>query len=240
MMQQLANTQPTQPTQRDYSFTYVATDSEQAMIDALLKFDEAAFAQLVDSYHAALLRMALCYVPTRAIAEEVVQETWLAVLRGLSRFERRSSFKTWLFTILTNRAQTRGKQEQRTLCFSDCQFRGQPGGQPGASEEQEEAPLAARFYAAGHKLAGDWLTPPQAWGSAPEDYALQQEVRQCIEQSIAGLPANQRTVINLRDLEGWSAEEVCAALALSEANQRVLLHRARAKVRSALEYYFTS
>jgi RNA polymerase sigma-70 factor, ECF subfamily len=237
MMQQLVRTQPTE---RDHAFVYVATDSEQAMIDALLNFDEVAFAQLVDIYHASLLRMALCYVPTREIAEEVVQETWLAVLRGLARFERRSSFKTWLFTILTNRAQTRGKQEQRTICFSDCQFKGQFGGQSGEGEEQEDAMPAARFYGAGHELAGEWMAPPHAWGSVPEHHALQQEIRQCIEQGIAALPTSQRTVINLRDLEGWSAEEVCAALALSEANQRVLLHRARAKVRSALEHYFAS
>ena len=163
----------------------------------------------------------MLYVSTRAVAEEVVQETWLAVLTGLDRFEGRSSLKTWLFRILSNKAKTRGQREGRTLPFSSLATDG---------DESEPAVDIDRF--AGH--AGHWAAPPRG---VPEERLLAGEAKARIEAAIAGLPPNQRTVITLRDVEGLSAEEACSVLGLSETNQRVLLHRARSKVRAAFEQY---
>jgi len=196
-------------------------EEEQQLLAALRAGDEAAFKQLIDRYHASLVRVAQAYVPTRALAEEVAQETWLAVLEGIDRFEGRSSLKTWLFRILTNRAKTRGMRERRSLPFSSL-------------ESDEGAVDVDRFRGPEEQWPGHWSAPPRGF---PEERLLANETRGVIEQAIAQLPPTQRTVITLRDVEGWSSEEVCNALTLSETNQRVLLHRARSAVRAALERY---
>jgi RNA polymerase sigma-70 factor (ECF subfamily) len=197
-----------------------ATDGDAPLLDALRAGDEGAFAALVDKYGPSLLRLAMLYVPSRSVAEEVVQETWLAVVTGLERFEGRSSLKTWLFRILTNKAKTRGQREARIRPFSSFAADG---------DEGETAVDADRFARDGH-----WSAPPRG---VPEERLLADETRQMVEQAIAALPENQRAVITLRDIEGLSSEEACNVLGLSETNQRVLLHRARAKVRAALERY---
>jgi RNA polymerase sigma-70 factor (ECF subfamily) len=159
-------------------------------------------------------------VPSRAVAEEVVQETWLAVLTGIERFEGRSSLKTWLFRILANKAKTRGQRETRTLPFSSF----------AADGDEDRTAVPVERFARG----GAWATPPRG---VPEERLLAAETRGRVEEAIAALPPNQRSVITLRDVEGLPAEEACNVLGLSETNQRVLLHRARAKVRAALERY---
>lgn len=196
-------------------------DEERQLVEALRGGDEKAFKQLIDQYHASFVRVAQAYVPTRAYAEEVAQETWLAVLEGIGRFEGRSSLKTWLFRILTNRAKTRGVRESRSLPFSSL-------------ENGESAVEPERFKGPGERWTGHWSAPPRDF---PEDRLLAAETRDVIEGAIQKLPSTQRTVITLRDVQGWSAEEVCNALTLSETNQRVLLHRARSAVRAALERY---
>jgi RNA polymerase sigma-70 factor, ECF subfamily len=168
------------------------------------------------------------YVPTQAAAEEVAAETWLAVLTGLDRFEGRSSLRTWIFRILTNIAKTRAVRDGRTLPFSALQ---EPGRVPEAAVD------ADRFLDPEHpRWPGHWAVRPQPW---PEDALLASEMRSRLAEAIETLPATQRAVISLRDIEGWSSEEVRNALDLSETNQRVLLHRARSKVRAALEDYLS-
>jgi RNA polymerase sigma-70 factor (ECF subfamily) len=199
--------------------------AESQLLEALRAGDEAAFAELVRSYHASLLRVARIFVSSRAAAEEVVQETWEAVLKGIDRFEGRSSLKTWIFSILANRAKTKAKRERRTIPFSELE----PTRVPEAALGPE------RFRGADDpRWPGHWAVPPQPW---PEDRLLAGETRQRLAGAIEELPPSQRAVISLRDVEGWSAEEVCNALDLTETNQRVLLHRARSKVRKALEDY---
>lgn len=198
---------------------------EAELVEALRAGDEAAFAELVREYHSSLLRVAQIYVSSRAVGEDVVGETWLAVLHGLDRFEGRSSLKTWIFTILTNRAKTRAQRERRTIPFSALQPERVP--EPALDPERFRGPEDPRW-------PGHWASPPQAW---PEDRVLAHETREKLAEAIELLPPSQRAVISLRDLEGWSPEEVCNALSISETNQRVLLHRARSKVRKVLEEY---
>jgi RNA polymerase sigma-70 factor (ECF subfamily) len=201
-----------------------STDESQ-LVEALRAGDEAAFTELVRTYNASLLRVARIYVSSLAAAEEVVQETWEAVLNGLDRFEGRSSLKTWIFSILANRAKTKAQRERRTIPFSEFE----PTRVPEAALEPE------RFRSPGDpRWPGHWAVPPQPW---PEDRLLAGETRGKLAETIEGLPPSQRAVISLRDVEGWSAEETCNALGLTETNQRVLLHRARSKVRAALEGY---
>jgi RNA polymerase sigma-70 factor (ECF subfamily) len=172
------------------------------------------------------VRVARIYVSSLATAEEVAQETWLGVLNGLSRFEGRSSLRTWIFRILTNIAKTRAVRDGRTLPFSALQ---DPGRVPEAAVD------ADRFLDPEHpRWPGHWALRPEPW---PEEALLAAETRERLEAAIEALPATQRAVLSLRDVEGWSSEEVRNALDLSETNQRVLLHRARAKVRAALESY---
>lgn len=206
-----------------------ASAAEQRLVEALRAGDESAFETLIDRYHNSLLRLAMLYVPSRAVAEEVVQETWVGVLQGLGRFEGRSSLKTWLFRILTNRARTRGQREGRSIPFSAVRS-------PDA-DSAEPAVEAERFLPPGHADAGHWVSYPPNWDELPEDRLLSQETRAQIQQAIDALPDSQREVITLRDVEGWGSEEVCNILGISESNQRVLLHRARSKVRHALEHY---
>jgi RNA polymerase sigma-70 factor (ECF subfamily) len=200
--------------------------SEAQLIDALRRGDEDAFRELVREYQPSLVRVARIYVPTQAAAEDVAAETWLGVLNGLDRFEGRSSLRTWIFRILTNIAKTRAVRDGRTLPFSALQ---EPGRVPEASVD------ADRFLDPEHpRWPGHWAVRPEAW---PEDALLAAEAREVIAEAIEALPATQRAVISLRDVEGWTSEEVRNALDLSETNQRVLLHRARSKVRAALESY---
>jgi RNA polymerase sigma-70 factor (ECF subfamily) len=201
--------------------------SEAELVAALRDGDEAAFSALIDMYNALLLRVAMMHVSSRAVAEEVVQETWLGVLRGVDRFEGRSSLKTWLFRILVNTAKTRGEREGRSIPFSSSVRAG--------SDEPTVEP--ERFFGAGHDRAGGWSLGPTAW-ETPEERLLAGESRDVILRTIESLPPAQREVITLRDVEGWPSNEVCNALEITETNQRVLLHRARSKVRAALERYF--
>jgi RNA polymerase sigma-70 factor, ECF subfamily len=198
------------------------------IVAALRAGSEAAFMWLVEAYGPAMLRVAATHVPTRAVAEEVVQETWLAVLEGIDRFEGRSSLRTWIFRILMNRAITRGRRERRSVPFSSL-------ADP-ELEGEEPAVDPSRFLPAGNRWAGRWSAPPRAW-DLPEDRLIGRETLQVLRDSIDRLPPAQRTVITLRDVQGWSSREVGNVLDVSETNQRVLLHRARSKVRRALERY---
>ena len=202
---------------------------EAGLVQALQRGDERVFAAVMDWYSGSLLRLAMAFVPSRAVAEEVVQETWMGVLEGIGRFEGRSSFKTWLFRILTNRAKTRGTRERRY----------EPFGLPGADSDGDDGPsLEDSLFVTEGSRAGHWADPPQGWeADTPERALLSKECRTAIEEAIDGLPNNQRQVITLRDVEGVSAEEVCNILTISETNQRVLLHRARTKVRMVLDPY---
>jgi RNA polymerase sigma-70 factor, ECF subfamily len=202
---------------------------DQALVERLQHGDEAAFVTLVETYQALLIRLAMPYVAHRAMAEDVVQETWLGVLRGLDRFEARSSLKTWICRILVNRARTRAQRDGRLVPFSSFAASDDDGDEPAVDP--------SRFYDAGQHQ-GHWTSMVQSWDDLPEESLLSDETRERVRAAIETLPANQRTVITLRDVEGWQAADVCATLEISEANQRVLLHRARGKVRQALERYF--
>ena len=193
---------------------------------ALRAGDEEAFRTIVREWHPSLVRVAQIYTPSRAVAEEVVQETWLRVLGALDRFEGRSTLKTWVFRILVNTAKTRAQRERRTIPFSALQD---------VARVPEAAVEPERFLPDDDPLhPGGWAVPPR---ELPEERMLAAETRERLAQAIAALPANQRAVISLRDIEGWSSDEVRNALDLSEVNQRVLLHRARARVRRQLEDY---
>jgi RNA polymerase sigma-70 factor, ECF subfamily len=197
------------------------------LLTALRDGDEAAFAQLVDRYHGALVRLARLYV-SDAAAEDVVQETWLGFLRGLSRFEARASLKTWLFRILVNRARTRAVRDGRTMPLSTLGFE---------TEAREPAVDAARFRPADDsRWPGHWLVAPAA-EDLPEERFLAGELTDQVRAAVARLPPAQRQVVMLRDIQGLSSDEVCDLLQLTDANQRVLLHRGRSKVRAALEAY---
>ncbi len=185
------------------------------------------FSALVDEHGPAMLRVARMYVSSRAVADEVVQEAWLGVIGGIDRFEGRASLKTWIFRIVTNIAKTRGEREGRSVPFSSL------GGRDG---EGEAAVDPDRFLDAG-RWAGHWTSAPSRWSELPEEQLVGGETVGIVASAIAALPEAQRTVITLRDVEGWSSDQVRNALDLSETNQRVILHRARSKVRRALEAY---
>lgn len=173
------------------------------------------------------------YVGSAAVCEEVVQETWLGVLKGLDRFEGRCSLKTWIFQIVINRAKTRGEREGRMIPFSAI-F--DPASDPG-----EPAVDPSQFNEDDPEWPGGWVTQPRSWGNmTPEQSLLSREFRALVEAAIDALPPNQKEVITLRDVQGWTSEEVCNILGVSETNQRVLLHRARSKVRQALDHYFSA
>jgi RNA polymerase sigma-70 factor (ECF subfamily) len=208
----------------------VAEASEERLLARLRAGDETAFRELVARHDRAMKRIALTFVRTPSVADEVVQDTWLAVIKGLERFEGRSSLKTWIFRILANRAQSRGAREHRTTPFSSL-----------APSEDEDGPTVDpdRFLPAGHAAAGYWSVTPSRFFELPEDRMLAAETTALVTAAIEQLPERQQQVITLRDVEGWAAEEVCQCLDLSAANQRVLLHRARSAVRACLEEYFT-
>jgi RNA polymerase sigma-70 factor, ECF subfamily len=202
---------------------------DHLLVERLRAGDEEAFMDLVVSWSPSMLRVARMYVPSHAVAEDVVQETWLGVLNGIDRFEGRSSLRTWVFSILVNRARTRGERERRTVPFAAL-----------AREEGEDgfsAVDADRFVGSGSEI-GAWASPPVRWWEEPERALDSAEAVQRIQAEIAKLPEMQRLAITMRDVDGLSSEEVRSALEISETNQRVLLHRARAKVRAALEDYY--
>jgi RNA polymerase sigma-70 factor (ECF subfamily) len=189
-------------------------DADAGMLARLRDGDEQAFTDLVGRYHSSMLRLAMSFVSSQAVAEEVVQDTWLAVLRGLGRFEERSSLRTWLFTILVNRARSTGEREARTVPVADA------------------GPVvdASRFGP-----NGGWTLPPEDWAEAAENRIDAAKLSGLLRGCLDGLPGRQRDVVVLRDVEGMSSAEVCHVLAISEANQRVLLHRGRSKLRQVLE-----
>ncbi len=203
-----------------------AVDDDARLVEGLRAGDEAAFAELMRMYGAGMLRVAQMFVSSRSVAEEVVQEAWLGVLRGIDRFEGRSSLKTWLFRIVTNTAKTRGVREARSVPFSSL-----------GDDRSDSTVPPDRFLSDGERFPGHWAVPPSSWAGVPEARLLATETMDVIRRELERLPPSQRAVLELRDIEGLSTEEVCNALDLTETNGRVLLHRARAKVRAALEEY---
>ena len=202
---------------------------EQDLLERLRRGDETEFARILRRWSPGMLRVAGCYVHGAAAAEDVVQETWLAVLAGLARFEGRSSLRTWTFAILVKRARTYAVHEGRSLPMSELD-----GGEGGATVDP------ARFQGPDGRFPGGWTSAgaPREWPGQPEKAALAGEIRAEIATALAGLPARQREVVTLRDIVGLSSDEACNVLGVSPPNQRVLLHRARARLRSALEDYY--
>jgi RNA polymerase sigma-70 factor, ECF subfamily len=210
------------------SLPYIDEDTE--LITALRDGNEDAFVTLMERYHAPMLRLASMYV-SKGMAEEVVQDAWLGVLKGIRGFEARSSLRTWIFRILMNRTKSRVQREGRSIPFSALW--------DPAAEPAEPSVDPDRFLDSSHpQWPNHWRTPPQSWGESPDDRLLVKETQAYIQQAIDTLPPSQREVITLRDIKGYTPEEVCDILSISGANQRVLLHRARSKVRRALEEYF--
>jgi RNA polymerase sigma-70 factor, ECF subfamily len=207
-------------------------EEESLLVDGVRAGDEDAFVELVRLHGPTMLRVARHYGLDAAVAEEVVQETWLAVLTGIEGFEGRSSFRTWLFRIHANKALARAMKERRTVPFSAL----------GEAEVSAEEPSvdADRFRGPGERFAHHWTSSPERWAELPEAMVLSHETTSIVERTAASLPPAQRAVIVLRDIVGWDAAEVCEVLEISAGNQRVLLHRARTKVRKALERHFAS
>ena len=203
-------------------------EDERDLADRLRSGDETAFRILVERYHQPLVRLALTYVSRPDVAEEVVQDTWIAVIHGMATFEARSSLKTWIFRILTYQAISRGKREHRSIPFSVLAGR--------EAEGAESTVDPSRFRGPEDQFPGGWIEHPDPWGDG-ESIMLSQEMQSVVAVSLESLPSAQRLVMTLRDVQDWSAEEVCEALEISQGNQRVLLHRARSKVRAALERY---
>lgn len=217
------------PPQIDSPPAAPAPPDDAALLARLRRGDEAAFAALIDRYHGALLRLAQSFVPSRAVAEEVVQEAWIGVLEGIDRFEGRASLKTWIFRILINQAKTRGARERRLAAPAAAD--------PPPVEPDEPAVDPARFADSG-PWAGHWIAPPRSWDDhTPERLLLSKEAGVLLERAIEALPPNQRQVVLLHDVQGVEPKEICALLEITEVNLRVLLHRARSRVRRALETY---
>jgi RNA polymerase sigma-70 factor (ECF subfamily) len=198
---------------------------DEALVAGLRAGDEELFARLLDGWSTSMLRLARSFVSTNATAEEVVQDTWLAVFQGIDRFEGRSALKTWVYRILVNTARKRGVREQRTVPWASLVSEGGPTLDPD------------RFRGPDDPHTGGWLAFPKSWPST-ESEVLAREVRAVVAAALEGLPVRQQVVLTLRDIDGQSADEVCALLQISSANQRVLLHRARAAVRNHLEQYY--
>jgi RNA polymerase sigma-70 factor, ECF subfamily len=201
--------------------------ADHELIAALRAGEESAFTEIVECYLPTMQRVALMFVANPAIADEVIQETWIGVLRGLDRFEARSSLKTWIFAILTNRAKTYAQREGKYITFD-------------VEGVDEPAVVPERFRPSGALYEGHWWTLPTDWDDLPEQRLLSGETQSVIRRTIDSLPRGQREVILLRDVEGWESGDVCNVLEISETNQRVLLHRARSRVRQALETYLQS
>jgi RNA polymerase sigma-70 factor (ECF subfamily) len=196
-------------------------DAERELVARLREGDEQAFEALVARHYATMLSVARSYVTSRAVAEEVVQEAWLGVLQSLGRFEGRSSLKTWIVAIVVHTAQRRAARERRSVPF--------------ASLAPEAAVDEGRFQSADEPFPGHWRRYPARWGASPDRVAEDRETLRVAMRAITDLPPVQQSVIRMRDIEGWDSDEVCQALSISPANQRVLLHRARSRVRAALE-----
>ena len=207
---------------------FVLSADDMRVLEALKRKDEAAFMELVEGYRPAMLQVALSYTSSRAIAEEMLQETWLAVVQGLDRFEGRSSLRTWIFGILMNVARRRGERESRSVSLSLLE----------GPDEDQPAVSPSSFHAAGDPHPGGWKHFPMSWVGIPDAELLSKEAVDQVRTAIEALPATQRQVIALRDVNGMSSDECCNVLGISDTNQRVLLHRARSKVRAALESYF--
>jgi RNA polymerase sigma-70 factor (ECF subfamily) len=196
------------------------------LLDALRRGDEGAFESIIDEHTPALLRLARLYAPTQAVAEEAVQETWLGVVRGVDSFEGRSSLRTWIFRILVNQAKSSGVAERRHVQLAE------------EAEGDGEGPSDVDPGRFSGLPRGYWSSPPNYWDELPEDRLLAEETLEVIKRAAKSLSPGQQAVFELRDLQHWTAAEVCEVLGLSEGNQRVLLHRARSRVRSAIEEYF--
>ena len=209
------------------SMTEAAVGSDEPLLARLRSGDEAAFVELVDRHGPALHRVARMYC-TESVAEEVVQETWIGVLSGLDRFEGRASLRTWIFRILANIARTRGEREHRQIPFSAF---ADPSADAGPAVDPE------RFNPPGTEWGNHWISHPRHWDEVPEMVTESAETLEVARRAIDALPPAQREVITLRDVDGWSSDEVCESLGLSAVNQRVLLHRARSRVRAALEQH---
>lgn len=207
-----------------------AYDDDMVLVSALRGGDEAAFGWLLDRYDKSLRRLAMNYVQSQAIADEVVQDTWMGVINGIDRFEGRSSLKTWVYRILTNVARARGVREKRSVPFASAGGAIEVGAEPALDPD--------RFRPVGAEHAGHWMWYPAAWEHEPEDRIEARETVAVVREAMRHLPPAQQEVMTLRDVEGWTSSEICDALNISETNQRVLLHRARSKVRTALEQYF--
>jgi RNA polymerase sigma-70 factor (ECF subfamily) len=205
------------------------TSDDRALVELLRAGDETAFMMLVDELEPSMRRVARMYVSTDAVADDVVQEAWLGVVRGLNGFEGRSSLRTWIFRILVNTAKTRGQREGRSVPFSSL-----------AGDDLDAPAFDPSAFEADGESRGAWSTLPFDWRGMPEQRAEATETMHVVGGAIAMLPPMQAEVIRMRDVLGWSSEEVRNALDISETNQRVLLHRARAKVRAALEDHFRS
>ncbi|HYY08107.1 MAG TPA: sigma-70 family RNA polymerase sigma factor [Actinomycetota bacterium] len=204
----------------------LASAADLALVERLRAGDETAFMMLVEQHQAAMLRVARMYVSSNAVAEEVVSEAWLGILKGLDRFEGRSSLRTWMYRIVANIAKTRAQRDKRSIPFSALE-----GDDAGSGVEPDW------FQAATERAPGHWRTFPDDWRGIPEERLEANETLERIARAIDALPSMQAEVLRLRDVLGWSSEEVRNALDLSETNQRVLLHRARSRVRRALHEY---
>jgi RNA polymerase sigma-70 factor, ECF subfamily len=203
-----------------------ARSGDEALVDRLRDGDEQTFVTLVDGWSGWMLRLARAHVPTASAAEEVVQDTWLAVLEGLDRFRGEASLRTWVYRILVNQAKRRGVRERRTVPFASL-----------TADDEGPTVDPERFQGADGRHPGGWVRFPEEW---PEQVALSREVHEVVAAALTGLPVRQRVVVALRDLDGHSADEVCDLLGITAGNQRVLLHRGRAVVRAHLESYFAS
>ena len=212
----------------DEHATLTTADPDAELLAGLRAGDERAFAQLVDRHGAALLRHARTFVHGQAAAEDVLQEAWLAVVTGVHRFEGRSLLRTWLYGIVANRARTRAVREQRSVPFSSLQR--------GETLDDQRATEPDRLLGREHdRWPGHWAIATGAWAALPEEQVESDETLALLAAAIDALPPAQRQVVRLRDVEGWDAAEVCAAMAISDGNQRVLLHRGRCRVRVALQ-----
>jgi RNA polymerase sigma-70 factor (ECF subfamily) len=205
----------------------VVRDSIDPDLEALRSGNDAAFEALIGRYHGPMMRLAMTYLRDRGAAEDAVQETWLTCLKTLDRFEGRSSLKTWIFGILLNVARSRRRKESRILPFTSF-FRRDGGSDRGPTVDPR-------------RFGGDgmWSAPPDSWSNVPESRLLDRETVGKVKAAIETLPAKQREVVILRDVAGFEADEVCALLSISQANQRVRLHRGRASVRKMLEEYLS-
>jgi RNA polymerase sigma-70 factor, ECF subfamily len=200
---------------------------DAALVNRLREGDEHAFEEAAATLYPAMFAVAHGHVRVRSVAEEVVQDAWVAVLNGLERFEGRSSLRTWVLQIVANIARDRAAREARSLPFSALE----------AGEEAEPLVESVRFFRAGEPYPGGWKSFPTDWRTLPESRLLSQETLDLVAAAIAALPASQQLVMTLRDVVGYGAEEVCESLGISPGNERVLLHRARVRVRAELERY---